>query len=550
MRRAVVSASRTAIVNGRPIMSSDSRCRLQRWDFQPIFLRSHRFDSFGDSHSVTCSRRSIFTPPGNSHSSASGSGTQLPLGSRHSTAGMIGEAAARAKAKALAEDLHEPEVEKHAELWNDRLNTIQNTTSNTAGGQQELTPEELRQQLRRDADELDSAALEARVLSAKEPLGDSGTLGSRLLMTAIKQVQNDDAQARDIVKKMRSGDDGGGLASLVAGANVEQISSSTGSKLEGKLKVFDPLEAHTLSHARRETEDSGLMQTRPGALMNSSGGRLSGVSNMADGAGMSNKRRSLAARSIDPDEHFLLADLDPDKDALIFGETREEFYRNVDKTKKIVLRHQRWQIGEKHYRWATWILKFLSFFVVFDNFRTMANKETLANSVDMFRTYIEEVAIHDISHQREKAFERAIEHLHHEPPDFAPIIAAQQKEAEAKRSASDKKKGSHNNGLSRSTKRHPMDTTGHAAALMQEREKRGFGDSGVSPLNIESVRIMRRIVLPQSADWHAVVMEQMHEHRQQKALTARFPRAHQNPSTSTSFPPEKHTQQQTHACSA
>lgn len=272
-------------------------------------------------------------------------------------------------------------------------------------------------------------------------------------------------------------------------------------------------------------------------------------------------------------EHFLLADLDFEKDAMLFGNTREEFERNVLSLQKVIVAYNKWERTDNFYYYTTILLRLVTLWILMECLHQYYELQLLANSYDTF-VDVMEAEIADLEERREKDFARARVNLTHSKPDFTVVIDAirnekrRLEEADAARAAS-----SASSALPAVVERalgdasHPMDTTEEAAYLRakekeeEERQMRRLRDTAsrsgeyslwssvwrkvsgplssstpplqrddldrfsyaASPTSIEAVRAIRRVLLPRSEDYTQVVREQMFQYKQEKQLQTSFP---------------------------
>lgn len=235
-----------------------------------------------------------------------------------------------------------------------------------------------------------------------------------------------------------------------------------------------------------------------------------------DAMGKSSKAVSARVRGqllgkFDPTEHFLLADLDHDKDSLMFGETREEFYENVEKMKRVIIEYTRWERSDNFYLYATRLCQVIVAWMLYDTWVQESRKTQLASSLDNYRAaHVEDLA--GIEERRHAAMARAILELEVRPPNFADLVARRN---ELEKDA----------GRSKRYVANPMDTMDqerekHAASVEQQERLIKYA---LNPTSIPAVRNLRRIVLPQSGDWAALVREDMLAYRNAKDAKLRFP---------------------------
>ncbi|KAG5469600.1 hypothetical protein LSCM1_02831 [Leishmania martiniquensis] len=122
-------------------------------------------------------------------------------------------------------------------------------------------------------------------------------------------------------------------------------------------------------------------------------------------------------------EHFLLVDLDFQKDAVLFGNTREEFERNVTKLKNVIIAYNRWEKADNLYYYATVLLKLLTVWVLMECLQQFYELRLFSSHFDDFVEAIEtEIATLDV--KRKADFADAAEELSRHRPDFQPVLQA------------------------------------------------------------------------------------------------------------------------------
>jgi hypothetical protein len=127
-------------------------------------------------------------------------------------------------------------------------------------------------------------------------------------------------------------------------------------------------------------------------------------------SGFVNRSRNALFGHYDPEEHFLLVDLDIDRDQLIFGNSREEFYENVERTKKLILDFQTWDRRDKIYLVMTRFAQFCSFVCAYFALDFYLTAKLLHNQFADYETLLKEdvVALHKA---RESSRDIAIEEV-------------------------------------------------------------------------------------------------------------------------------------------
>eukprot|EP00796_Vickermania_ingenoplastis_P010653 gene10653-7400_t len=133
-------------------------------------------------------------------------------------------------------------------------------------------------------------------------------------------------------------------------------------------------------------------------------------------------------------EHFLLVDLDFEKDSILFGSTREEFERNVRLMKKVVVGYQKWERSDNFYYYATIVLKIFTFWILMECAHQYVELQLLSGNYEVFAEAIED-EIHDLSTKMARDFQEARETLAHNPPNFTPVLNAIRNERERVRAS-------------------------------------------------------------------------------------------------------------------
>ena len=170
------------------------------------------------------------------------------------------------------------------------------------------------------------------------------------------------------------------------------------------------------------------------------------------------KMNAVKGTTFSPNEHFLLVDLDFDRDSLLFGNTREEFEENVKKMKKVIIEYSHWERRDTFYLWGTWVLKAFFVYAMYDTWMNYRVKSLLAESFDDFTTVVAE-DIENLRSKRDEDFERARMELKERPPNFKALrdaIEAERKKYREEKAAAHAEKSAL--GAKRTTY-HPMDTS-------------------------------------------------------------------------------------------
>ncbi|EPY38592.1 hypothetical protein AGDE_05337 [Angomonas deanei] len=251
--------------------------------------------------------------------------------------------------------------------------------------------------------------------------------------------------------------------------------------------------------------------------------------------------KSFEGMSVSHNEHFLLADLDFQKDSLLFGNTREEFEQNVSRLKNVIINYSKWERTDNFYYYTTILLQLLTFWVLMECVHQYYELHLFSRHYDEFVETIES-EIKQLEVKRQSDLRAALREVTRHKPDFGPVIASMQQE---------KSKALAEDALSS-----PMDTTGEVARNSAQRTSEqlrhmenlamssssastgvlrrlfrylglasGSGLSeadfkkysySASPTTIQSVREIRRILLPRSEDYTQIVREEMESYQLQK----------------------------------
>lgn len=272
--------------------------------------------------------------------------------------------------------------------------------------------------------------------------------------------------------------------------------------------------------------------------------------------------KSFEGMSVSRDEHFLLADLDFDRDSILFGNTREEFERNVTRLKNVITTYNKWERTDNFYYYSTWVLRLLTLYMVMECIQQYYELYIFSQNYELFAEVLEG-EIGTLQEAREKDIERTVEELKRNKPDFVPVVTAittEKERVQRKRSAesSDQKQ----------QQAHPMDTTGEASYMAQKlREEqrhemerlqnnvtKGTGIGGVvralvdkvrrlrggasttlrdedyvlysyaaSPTSVETLKNIRRALLPRSEDYTQIVREEMLRYKLKREEKPLFP---------------------------
>ncbi|CAJ1992320.1 hypothetical protein conserved [Leishmania donovani] len=122
-------------------------------------------------------------------------------------------------------------------------------------------------------------------------------------------------------------------------------------------------------------------------------------------------------------EHFLLVDLDFQKDAMLFGNTREEFERNVTKLKNVIIAYNKWEWTDNFYYYTTVLLKLLTVWVLMECLQQFYELRLFASYYDDFVEAMEaEMAALELKRKADLA--DAAEELRRHKPDFKSVLEA------------------------------------------------------------------------------------------------------------------------------
>jgi len=225
------------------------------------------------------------------------------------------------------------------------------------------------------------------------------------------------------------------------------------------------------------------------------------------------KLRALATGRYDPGSHFLMLDLDFERDSLIFGTTREEFYENVEKMKKVIIEYHRWERNDNFYLWGTRIAQVFTAFFVYDAWEQERFKLLLASSLDNTK-HAHEEELEGIEQRRIQALQRALVELEVRPPNFDDLLA-EKKLVEARTEAEEKQ----------AFKAHPMDTLEQDRSKHEEAvaQRRALVTHAISPTSVPAIKNLRRVLMPQTNDWTVVVREEMLEYKEAKTKVMTIP---------------------------
>lgn len=211
--------------------------------------------------------------------------------------------------------------------------------------------------------------------------------------------------------------------------------------------------------------------------------------------------KSFQGSTMSSREHFLLVDLDFEKDSILFGDTREEFERNVNIMKKVIVAYQRWERSDNFYYYATLILKLLTIWVLMECMHQYYELHLLATHYAIF-TEVTEEEIHDLATKRERDFREAEEELARHPPNFTSTMRAIIAERERIRAAEADKKKTTSESVAQtttSTSSSPSVAEGTAEALSSnsvvQRVMGGSGPSAPGQENLQDAKDLKDVSL-------------------------------------------------------
>jgi hypothetical protein len=211
------------------------------------------------------------------------------------------------------------------------------------------------------------------------------------------------------------------------------------------------------------------------------------------------------------DDHVLLADLDPDLDTVLFGTTTEEFEKNVKRMKVIVSTYKKWEKWDNFYLYATRALQVGTFAFAFLWWESACEKHLLCTTAEDYAARHEQI-LRSMKDSREHSIEYLIDDLRRNPPKiFPPKLLP----------------GATPGGDDDIIKRHPMDTR-PVEVWEAERQQKLLERQAVQAAagsDTDFLKRARRILLPLTDDWTAVVREEIAEYKESQLAQMRFPRA-------------------------
>ncbi|KAG5495281.1 hypothetical protein JKF63_02347 [Porcisia hertigi] len=137
--------------------------------------------------------------------------------------------------------------------------------------------------------------------------------------------------------------------------------------------------------------------------------------------------KSLEGTTMSAREHFLLADLDFQKDAMLLGNTREEFERNVTKLKNVIIAYNKWEWTDNVYYYTTVLLKLLTLWVLMECLQQFYELRLFATHYTDFVEAMEaDMAALEL--KRKADFAEAAEELRRHKPNFTSVLEAIKRE--------------------------------------------------------------------------------------------------------------------------
>lgn len=133
--------------------------------------------------------------------------------------------------------------------------------------------------------------------------------------------------------------------------------------------------------------------------------------------------KSFQGTTMSSREHFLLVDLDFDKDAVLFGNNREEFEHNVRIMKKVIIGYQRWERSDNFYYYSSIVLKILTIWVLIECVYQYYELQLLATQYSFFAEGIEK-EVSALRMHRTEDLQRVFEELRCHPPNFKSTMKA------------------------------------------------------------------------------------------------------------------------------
>lgn len=133
--------------------------------------------------------------------------------------------------------------------------------------------------------------------------------------------------------------------------------------------------------------------------------------------------KSIEGTTMSHKEHFLLVDLDFEKDAVLFGNTRGEFEMNVIKLKNVIIAYNKWERTDNFYYYSTILLKFMVVWVLIECLQQYYDLRLFENNYDTFAEVMEK-EIAELADKRDTDLALAREQLRCAKPNFVPVVAA------------------------------------------------------------------------------------------------------------------------------
>ena len=222
-------------------------------------------------------------------------------------------------------------------------------------------------------------------------------------------------------------------------------------------------------------------------------------------------------------DHFLLAELDPDLDTVMFGTDPAEFEENVRRMKVIVSTYTRWERWDKIYTYATRGLQLGTCVFLFLWWEAVQEKYLLQTAAEDYAAQ-HTMVLQALGDARTHAVEYLVQELHRSPPGIMPTSSVATTATGA--APSYLRPGDAEGDI----RRHPMDTRPDAefererAQKLVEAQAVASAAAGRGVSDTDFMKRARRVMLPMSDDWTAVVREEMAEYQNRALDNMRFPR--------------------------
>ncbi|CCW69361.1 unnamed protein product [Phytomonas sp. Hart1] len=249
-------------------------------------------------------------------------------------------------------------------------------------------------------------------------------------------------------------------------------------------------------------------------------------------------------------QHFLLADLDFDRDRLILGPTREDFEHNLGLLQNAILSYAKWERTDNIYYYCSLFLKILTAWTVMECFQQYYELHQLSHHLDDFIA-VSQTEMEELAEGRRRDFAVAVRELRQNKIDFRPLLDAILTEKRrilppnARIQAGNAEMGGNSSDLNLFEEK-DGNFASHKVQNRSEETCRGReflwigaiwrllrrGENGESaPVSredfarfsyaanlgtLETLRAIRRILLPKSEDYTQIVREEMMEYKRDK----------------------------------